>query len=130
MLTGTLEELSNQRRSKKIGDGTETKETELNVLQRQWQKKNERLRMQRERNRARHAAQTASERQANSKQRSTCEWERMAAETPEERERKLQKTSFSLLRCFSCNSFAVTGTFMLHIETVNYHSILCKTILV
>jgi len=29
MLTGTLEELSNQRRSKKIGDGTETKETEL-----------------------------------------------------------------------------------------------------
>ena len=34
LLTGTLEELSNQRRSKKIGDGTETKETELDVLQR------------------------------------------------------------------------------------------------
>ena len=33
--TATLEELSNQRRSKKIGDGTETKETELDVLQRQ-----------------------------------------------------------------------------------------------
>ena len=33
--TATLEELSNQRRSKKIGDGAETKETELDVLQRQ-----------------------------------------------------------------------------------------------
>ena len=30
-----LEELSNQRRSKKIVDGAETKETELDVLQRQ-----------------------------------------------------------------------------------------------
>ena len=38
MLTATLEELSNQRWSKKIGDGVETKETELNVLQRQWSK--------------------------------------------------------------------------------------------
>ena len=35
MPTATLEELSNQRRSKKIGDGAETKETELDVLQRQ-----------------------------------------------------------------------------------------------
>ena len=35
MLTATLEELSNQRRSKKIGDGAETRETELDVLQRQ-----------------------------------------------------------------------------------------------
>ena len=34
MSTATLEELSNQHRSK-IGDGTETKETELDVLQRQ-----------------------------------------------------------------------------------------------
>ena len=33
--TATLEELSNQRRSKKIGDGAETKATELDVLQRQ-----------------------------------------------------------------------------------------------
>ena len=32
VLTGTLEELSSQRRSKKIGDGAERKETELNVL--------------------------------------------------------------------------------------------------
>ena len=39
MLTGTLEELSNQRRSKKIGDSAETKETELDMLQRQRQKK-------------------------------------------------------------------------------------------
>jgi len=31
----SLEELSNQRRSNKIGDGEETKETELDVLQRQ-----------------------------------------------------------------------------------------------
>ena len=38
MLTGTLEELSNQLRSKKIGDGTEMKETELDVLQRQQNK--------------------------------------------------------------------------------------------
>ena len=35
-LHGTiLEDLSNQRRSKKIGDGGETKETEPDVLQRQ-----------------------------------------------------------------------------------------------
>ena len=34
----TPEELSNQCRSKKIVDGTETKETELNMLQRQWNK--------------------------------------------------------------------------------------------
>ena len=32
MLTGTLEELSSQRRSKKIADGAERKEAELNVL--------------------------------------------------------------------------------------------------
>jgi len=38
MPTATLEELSNQRRSKKIGDGAETKETELNMLQRQQNK--------------------------------------------------------------------------------------------
>ena len=35
MPTATLEELSNQRRSKKISNGAETKETELDVLQRQ-----------------------------------------------------------------------------------------------
>ena len=35
MPTATLEELSNQRRSKKIVDSAETKETELDVLQRQ-----------------------------------------------------------------------------------------------
>ena len=35
MLTGTLEELSDQCWSNKIGDGTEMRETELNVLQRQ-----------------------------------------------------------------------------------------------
>ena len=33
MLTGTLEELSNQHGRKKIGDSAETKETGLNVLQ-------------------------------------------------------------------------------------------------
>ena len=33
MPTATLEELSNQHKSKKIDDGTEMKETELNVLQ-------------------------------------------------------------------------------------------------
>ena len=91
MLTGTLEELSSHRRSKKIGDGAETKETELDVLQRQRNKGAKRLRKWSERNRARRAAQTASERQATSQQRSTRERERMAAETPEERERRLQR---------------------------------------
>ena len=38
MPTATPEGLSNQRRSKKIGDGTETKKTELEVLQRQIEK--------------------------------------------------------------------------------------------
>ena len=37
-LTLTPEELSNQRRSMKISDGTETKGTELDVLQKQWNK--------------------------------------------------------------------------------------------
>ena len=44
------------------------------------------MRKRREKDRARRAAQTAGERQATSQQRSTCERERMAAETPEERE--------------------------------------------
>ena len=35
MPTATLEEFSNLRRSKKIGDSAEMKETELDVLQRQ-----------------------------------------------------------------------------------------------
>ena len=38
MPTVTPEELSNQRRSMKISDGTETKGTELDVLQKQWNK--------------------------------------------------------------------------------------------
>ena len=42
-----------------------------------------------------------------------------AAETPEERERRLQP----LLKC-------ITRRILYHIETVNYHSILCKIILV
>ena len=52
------------------------------------------MRKRRERDRARHAAQTASERQATShvQQRSTLERKRIAAETPEERER-LQRMS-------------------------------------
>ena len=35
MPTASLEDLSKQRRSKKIGDGAEMKEMELDVLQRQ-----------------------------------------------------------------------------------------------
>ena len=69
VLTGTLEELSSQQRSKKIGDGTERKETELKVMCCRDSGKNEQKR--RERDRARRAAQTASERQATSQQRST-----------------------------------------------------------
>ena len=45
-------------------------------------------RKRRERGRAKHAAQTASERQATLRER-----ERMPAETPEERETRLQRTS-------------------------------------
>ena len=51
------------------------------------------MRKRRERDRARHAAQTASERQATSQQRSTHERERMAAETTEEGETRLQQMS-------------------------------------
>ena len=54
-----------------------------------------------------------------SQQRSTHERKRMAAETPEEREQRLQP----LLKC-------ITRRILYHIETVNYYSILCKIILV
>ena len=54
--------------------------------------RNKELRKLRERDRARRAAQTASERQATSQQRSTRERETMAAETPDEKER-LQRMS-------------------------------------
>ena len=77
------EELSSQHRNKKslkIGDGLEMNETELDVLQRLW---NKGARKGRERGRARHAAQTASERQATSQWKST---RQCGAETPEERE--------------------------------------------
>ena len=71
----------------------------------------------RERDRARHDAQTAGERQATSQQRSTRERERMAAETPEERERRLQ--------WMSTNQHE-----RLTVETPEEreHSILCKLI--
>ena len=82
MPTATLEELSNQHRSKKIGDGAETRDRARRVAQTAEQR-SESLRKRRESDRARHAAQTASERQATSQQRSTRERERMAAETPE-----------------------------------------------
>ena len=65
-----LEELSNQRRSKNIGDEEETKETEPDVLQRQW---NKGAKKRRERDHARCAAQTVSERQATSQWKSTRE---------------------------------------------------------
>ena len=79
MPRATLEELSNQCRRKKIGDGTETKETELDFAAETTKQRRERLRKRRERDHARRAAQTASERQATSQQRSTREHERMAA---------------------------------------------------
>ena len=66
--------------SLKIGDGPEMRETELNMLQRL---RNKGARNQRERGRARHTAQTASERKATSQWKSTRE---CGAETPEERE--------------------------------------------
>ena len=80
MPTATLEELSNQRRSKKIVDGAETKERARRAAETAEQM-SERLRKWRERDCARRAAQTASERQATSQQRSSRERERMAAET-------------------------------------------------
>ena len=51
------------------------------------------MRKWRERERARGTAQTVSERQVTSQQRSTHECKRMAAETSEEKERKLQRIS-------------------------------------
>ena len=48
VLTGTLEELSSQQRSKKIGDGTERKETELNVMCCRDSGKNEQKRRERQ----------------------------------------------------------------------------------
>ena len=57
------------------------------------EQRSKRLRKWRERDCARRAAQTASERQATSQPRSTRECERMTAETPEERERRLQEKS-------------------------------------
>ena len=60
------------------------------------EQKSERLRKRRERDRARRAAQTAIERQATSQQGSTHEWERMAAETPEEIERLPRKVPMNL----------------------------------
>ena len=100
------------------------------------------MRKRRERDRARRTSQTAGERQVTSQERSTRERERMAAETPEEREGRLQWMSTNqherlaaetpeererrlqpLLKC-------ITRRILYHIETVNYHSILCKIILV
>ena len=83
MPTATPEELSNQCRSKKIGNGAETKETARRAAE-TVEQRSERLKKQRERERARCTAQTASERQVTSHQRSTRERERIAAETPEE----------------------------------------------
>ena len=68
-----IEELSSQRRNEKllkIGDSPETRETELNMLQRL---RNKGARKRKERSRARHTAQTANERQATSQWKSTCE---------------------------------------------------------
>ena len=73
-----------QRRSKMIDDGAETKETGRRAADSE--QRCERLRNRRERDRARHTAQTASKRQAASQQISTREHERMAAETPEEKD--------------------------------------------
>ena len=56
------------------------------------------MRKRRERDRARHAAQTAGERQAISQQKSIRERERMEAETTEERETRLQR-----MRCSTCS---------------------------
>ena len=72
--------LAQEQKSLKIGDGPETRETELDMLQGLW---NTGARKRRERGRAKYAAQTASERQATSQWKSTRE---RGAETPEERE--------------------------------------------
>ena len=88
-----LEELSNQCKRKKIGDGKETKETEPDVAAETAEQRSERLREWRERDRARRAAQTGSERQATSQRKSTREHETTAAKTPEETETRLQRIS-------------------------------------
>ena len=68
-----IKELSSQRRNEKslkIGDGSETRETEFNVLQRL---RNKGARKRRERSLGRHGAQTASEIQATSQWKSNRE---------------------------------------------------------
>ena len=61
-----LEELSNQRRSKKIGNGKETPGDRAWRAAETAKQMSEQLRKRRERDRARRAAQTASETQATS----------------------------------------------------------------
>ena len=82
ILIPVLEELSSSRRNNKllkIGDGPETRDR-VRVLQRL---RNKGARKHSERGRARHTAQTSSERRAASQWKSTRE---RGAETPEERE--------------------------------------------
>ena len=81
------------------------------------------MRNWRERDRARHGAQTDSERQATLQWKGACEHERIAAETPEERETRLQRMStkqrerlaVKLLTCLS----ATTGSQQQTLNTID-----------
>ena len=67
------------------------------------EQRSKQLRKRKERDRARRAAQTASEEQATSKWKSTRERERTAAETPEERETRLQQMRDRLQLAMNCH---------------------------
>ena len=82
MPRAVLDKVSNQCRNKKTGDGAERKRQSLTCCRDSEQK-------WRERDCARHAAQTAREKQATLQQKSTHECKRMASETPGERETRL-----------------------------------------
>ena len=101
----TEEELSNQCRSKKIGNDGETKETEPDVLQRQ------------QRDHARHAAQTVSERQATSQWKSISE---RGAETPEERETRNRSSAIRHLEGGDWRCDGITFNFHTGLSHIYY----------
>ena len=101
---GRLQRMSTNRHERLAGETPEKREGRL---QRMSTNRHERL-----------AGETPEKREGRLQRMSTNQHKRLAAETPEERER-LQP----LPRC-------ITRRILYHIETVNYHSILCKIILV
>ena len=93
------------------------------------------------RERERMAGKTPEEREGRLQRMSTNQHERLAGETPEEREGRLQRMSTNQHERLAAETpeererlqplpKCITRRILYHIETVNYHSILCKIILV